>query len=119
MEWKAFFTDEQWTRLTANWKEQQPLKGTRHERDFIPVTKLFDPFGAATWLLTECDEDGLCFALCDMGFGCPEMGYVSLDELASLKVGPALRIEADLFFMPTKTLSQYAEEARQLGRINA
>jgi len=119
MEWKAFFTDEQIAQLQANWREQEPLKGTRKERDFQPVVKLFDPFGASTWLLTECDEDGLAFGLCDMGFGCPEMGYVSLDELAELKIGLALRIERDLFFTATKTLADYAEEARRHGSIRA
>lgn len=30
--------------LLANHKEQEPLKGTRRERDFMPVCKLFLPW---------------------------------------------------------------------------
>jgi hypothetical protein len=47
--------------------------------DFEPVVKLFTPDGGATWLLTELDPNGgLAFGLCDLGLGCPELGYVSL-----------------------------------------
>ena len=43
--------------------------------------------GAATWLLTELDEDGdQAFGLCDLGFGCPELGYVSLTEMRAVQV---------------------------------
>jgi hypothetical protein len=52
--------------------------------DFEPVVKLFTPDGNATWLLTELnpDFDHLAFGLCDLGLGEPELGYVSLHELA-------------------------------------
>ena len=43
--------------------------------DHAPVVKFFSPVGAATWLFSELDEDGdTLFGLCDLGFGCPEMG---------------------------------------------
>lgn len=50
--------------------------------DFEPVVKLFQPDGAATWLLTEADPDDpdIAFGLCDLGFGCPELGTVRLSE---------------------------------------
>jgi hypothetical protein len=37
----------------------------------------------ATKLLTEIDpgDDDTAFGLCDLGLGCPEVGYVSLSEL--------------------------------------
>ena len=120
MEWKALFTTAEIEQLTNNYKEQEPLKGTGKERDFQPVVKLFDPFGAATWLLTECDDDGLAFGLCDMGFGTPELGYVSMDEIASIKLAEGvLRIEKDIAFTATQTLSAYASEARKDGCIKA
>ena len=82
--------------------------------DYAPVVKFFDPWGAATWLLTECDEDGLAFGLCDLGFGCPEMGAVSMKEICSIG-----RIERDLHFKTSKPLSEWAAEARADGHIKA
>jgi glycine/D-amino acid oxidase-like deaminating enzyme len=86
--------------------------------DFKPVVKLFNPCGAATWLLSELDEDGdTAFGLCDLGLGEPEIGYVSLEELASIDLRFGLYIERDSHFNATKMLSEYAAEARRLGRI--
>jgi len=86
--------------------------------DFRPVVKLFNPMGAATWLLSELDEDGdTAFGLCDLGMGEPEMGYVLLSELAEIRLNFGLYIERDIHFHATKTLSEYAEAARLLGRI--
>jgi hypothetical protein len=86
--------------------------------DFRPVVKLFNPCGAATWLLSELDEDGdTAFGLCDLGMGEPELGYVSLEELASVKLRFGLYIERDNHFTANKTLGEYAAEARRLGRI--
>ena len=58
--------------------------------DFEPVVKLFTPDGNATWLLTELDPNGayLAFGLCDLGLGEPELGYVSLPELAAARRPP-------------------------------
>ena len=50
------------------------------DEDHVPVVKLFSPVGAATWLLTTVDEDDQAFGLCDLGMGCPEVGYVDLKE---------------------------------------
>jgi hypothetical protein len=114
-DWRTIFHKETLEQLLANAKEQAPLKGTRRERDFEPVCKLFNPTGGGTWLITECDEDGLAFGLADMGY--PELGYVSMDELAEFKGLADLGIEEDRHWKATKTLSQYAEEARRLGYI--
>lgn len=103
--------------LVANGKEQEPLKGTREERDFPPVCKLFLPWTSGTWLLTEMDDDGLAFGLADLGD--PEMGYISLDEIWEV-VGPGgLRVERDIHFKATKPLSEYATQARIDGYIRA
>jgi len=88
------------------------------ETDHRPVVKLFDPTGAATWLITEMMPDGdSLFGLCDLGFGCPELGYVSLAELESVKGPLGLGIERDLHFAARFPLSVYAEAARSAGRI--
>lgn len=88
--------------------------------DFKPVVKLFSPWGGSTWLLTELDDDGdTMFGLCDLGMGCPELGYVSLNELTSLRGPMGLRIERDTHFDPSNTLQEYANDARRNGRIRA
>jgi len=66
------------------------------EPDPVPVLKLFNPLGAATWLATELDEDGdVLFGLADLGFGCPELGSFSLSEIASVRLPFGLSIERD------------------------
>ena len=87
--------------------------------DFEPVVKLFTPDGNATWLLTELDPNGayLAFGLCDLGLGEPELGYVSLPELAAARGPLGLPLERDLHFAPTRTIAAYAELAREHRRI--
>lgn len=84
-----------------------------------PVVKLFTPDAGATWLLTEIDPDDedLAFGLCDLGLGCPELGYVRLGELAQVRGRFGLPIERDEHFRPEKALSAYADEARHTGAI--
>lgn len=68
--------------------------------DFFPVVKLFMPDGAATWLLSEIDPDepDIAFGLCDLGFGCPELGSVRLSELESLRGRLGMPVERDMHF---------------------
>ena len=98
--------DELRARLLANGAAGQ-------ETDHFPVVKLFAPWGAATWIVTEMMEDGdTLFGLCDLGFGCPELGTVSLAEIESIDGPFGLRIERDLHFRPRFPLSVYVETAR-------
>lgn len=89
------------------------------ERDHKPVVKLFTPDANATWLLVECDPDepDRVFGLCDLGLGYPELGYVSLTELASLRGPLGLPVERDAHFVAKKRISFYATEAHTKGRI--
>ena len=89
------------------------------EPDHKPVLKLFTPWGAATWLITEMIDDDLMFGLCDLGMGEPELGYVSLSELTSLRGPFGLKVERDMHFKARKTLSEYADEAMRAGRVAA
>tara|TARA_Y100001951_G_scaffold12621_1_gene8044 strand:+ start:296 stop:631 length:336 start_codon:yes stop_codon:yes gene_type:complete len=84
----------------------------------MPVVKLFVCVGgSATWLLTELDpETNVAFGLCDLGLGFPELGYVSLTELEDTL---GWRLERDRHWTPTKTLTEYADEARSKGMIVA
>jgi Protein of unknown function (DUF2958) len=90
-----------------------------NDDDPIPVVKLFTRDGAATWILTEIDSNAphLAFGLCDLGFGTPELGYLDLNEIASVKGRLGLSIERDIHFEPRFPLSVYAEAARRAGVI--
>ena len=116
--------------LTAELREQLLCNGRvrleaqlrgESEPDFLPVVKLFTPDAGCTWLLTELDPDDpdIAFGLCDLGMGFPELGTVSIAELESVRGRLGLPVERDLSFNPTKTLSAYAEEAREHGAIRA
>ncbi|MGQ3138390.1 MAG: DUF2958 domain-containing protein [Sphingopyxis solisilvae] len=89
----------------------------RCEPDPPPVVRLFSPVGAATWLATEIDADGIFFGLADLGFGCPELGSFALAELEAVRLPFGLSIERDLHFTASHPLSAYAEAARQAGSI--
>ncbi|PLK22693.1 single-stranded DNA endonuclease [Porphyrobacter sp. TH134] len=86
--------------------------------DHVPVVKFFNPLGAATWLISELDSDGdTLFGLADLGFGCPELGSMSLAEIAAVRLPLGLRLERDLHFAPCHPLSVYAAAARAQGQI--
>ena len=91
-------------------------KGERF--DPPPVVKLFNPLGAAAWLATELADDGdVLFGLADLGFGCPELGYFSLTEIAAVRLPYGLFIERDLGFENKLPLSVWAEQSRRAGSI--
>lgn len=108
-------TDEQCAQLLANGRQSLEQENF----DPAPVVKLFTPDAGATWLLTEIDPDDHdhAFGLCDLGLGYPELGWVSLAELATVRGQLGLPIERDLHFEAQKRLSAYAREARLAGRI--
>ena len=69
-------------------------------------------------LFSELDEDGdTLFGLCDLGFGCPEMGSASLAEIAAVTLPFGLKIERDLCFEGRFPLTVYADAARLCGGI--
>ena len=109
------FTESQRRELIAN--GERSAAGERI--DPRPIVKLFTPDAGATWLLTELDpgEPDRAFGLCDLGLGCPELGYVSITELASVRGRLGLPIERDLYFTASRSLSEYAAEAHRRGRI--
>lgn len=88
--------------------------------DPLPLVKLFTPDASATWLLSEIDphDPTRAFGLCDLGLGCPELGWVSLTELAAVCGRLSLPVERDRSWRAEKPLSAYAAEAQALGRIS-
>lgn len=117
----TLLTADDRARLLANGEcRRQTLRhGPEATFDVPPVVKLFTPDAGCTWLLTELDPDDpdLAFGLCDLGLGYPELGYVSLTELAAVRGPLRLPVERDLYFVTNKPLSAYAEQARLDGRI--
>ena len=94
------------------------MRGGQPEPDPLPVVKFFNPMGAATWFATELDADGdTLFGLADLGFGCPELGSFSLQEIASVRLPFGLSIERDLDFATAHPVSVWAGAARLAGSI--
>jgi Protein of unknown function (DUF2958) len=105
--------------LTVADRVQLLVNAISDETDYPPVVKFFTPDAYATWLISEVDPDDpdRLFGLCDLGLGYPELGYVSLAELAAFRGQLGLPVERDLHFVADKPLSAYAEEAHIKGRI--
>lgn len=104
--------------LRANDLSRRACEAKGERFDPLPVVKLFNPLGAATWLATELNEDGdTLFGLADLGFGCPELGSFSLSEIAAVRLPFGLRIERDRSFETSFPLPIWAETARRAGSI--
>lgn len=110
----ALITDEQRIVLLA--KGRESLENP--DFDPPPVAELFTPDAGATWLLTEMnpDDHDHAFGLCDLGLEMPELGWVSLQELAAVRGRLGLPVERDPHFLAEKRLSAYAHDARLAGR---
>jgi hypothetical protein len=65
------------------------------------ICRFFNPLGNQWWKIVEGSQEGedwTLFGLVDLGFGCAEWGYISLNELEALDVGLGLGIERDILF---------------------
>lgn len=75
-------------------------------KDPLVHVKLFTPYGGWVWLLTEYDpEEKLAFGFCynSLHPDGAELGYVSLEELESLRVfGKMPAVERDICHKPMK-----------------
>jgi len=67
--------------------------------------KFFDPTGSWTWYATEFDGVDTFFGLVD-GHE-KELGYFSLSELQSVRVGFGLGIERDMHFGTNRTIGEF------------
>ncbi|WP_150290008.1 DUF2958 domain-containing protein [Sphingobium estronivorans] len=104
--------------LRANDISRRACEAKGERFDPPPVVKLFNPVGAATWLATELAEDGdALFGLADLGFGCPELGYFSLSEIAAVRLPFGMAIERDLSFETGFRLTIWTGWARHAGSI--
>lgn len=115
------FTAEIMAKLRAN-NESATMACGMGDHDPVPVVKILTPDANATWLLTEIeedDEDDRLFGLCDLGLGCPELGYVMRSDLESLRGKAGLPVERDRGFTGCAPLSAYADYAMAHGSIAA
>lgn len=112
---EPLITEDQLTHLLANGMHS----ANGEDIDPRPVLKLFTPDAGATWLITEADPmaPDCLFGLCDLGLGEPELCYVSLAEIQSVRGKLGLPIERDRHFTAQYPLSLYAKRARDAGRI--
>lgn len=105
-------------RLVANCQARyNAQQHNRREPDPVPVVRFFNPVGSASWLATEIDDDNILFGLADLGFGSPELGSFSLDELEMVELPLGLKIERDIAFEGRFPLSVYAAAARKAGSL--
>ncbi len=89
-------------------------------KDHAPVVKLHSKYGKAIWLLSELDPvNNIAFGLCDLGQGNPELSYVSLSDLASIKHArlKVPMVETDPAFDGKYPMSVYLKAAREAGRV--
>jgi hypothetical protein len=123
--------------LSAQFQTSNPIRGTpRYSRSAarqrsqdrarsrprsLSARQAVHPDAGATWLLTELDpgDPDIAFGLCDLGLGYPELGTVSLDEIAAIRGGLGLPVERDTAFVADRPLSHYAEAAIDAGFINS
>ena len=111
---QAVLTSEQYKKLVQNHQNR--------DQDHAPVVKFFDPIGAGTWLVSELDpENGIGFGLCDLGFGFPELGSVSLEDMISIQHVSrrpfTMGIERDLHFKGEHPMSWYVNLADAKGGL--
>lgn len=112
---KALITDEQRTQLLANGY----ARAAGEDIDPRPVVRVFTPDAHATWLLAALDpvDRDTAYGLIDLGIGMPNLGTVKLSELMAI-VGPRKQpVARDLYFVATRTLSEYTRLAQRNGSI--
>ena len=104
--------------LTSELRERLLANGRLTDMDHVPVVKFFNPLGEGVWPATELDANGdTLFGLADLGE--PELGSLSLAEMASIRLPFGLGIERDILFETRFPISVWAEAARQTGSIRA
>ena len=76
------------------------------------LVKFFNPCGVGTWIITSIEQEGndyLMYGACELGYGY-EWGYVSLNELKSVRLPFGLTIERDLYIKPRSKVKDLLKE---------
>jgi len=106
------FNEKQYQKLLEN--------GSDPGKDHAPVVRVHLPFTQCVWLLSELDPENtdICFGLCDLGMGFPELGYVSIQEIiAEGKDVLGIIPECDDTFEGLYPMSVYQAAARSKSKI--
>jgi hypothetical protein len=119
---EGFLTDEEKGRLLVNGcRRREALIAGRECDDLIPVVALLTPDAGCTWLLAALDptDPDKAYGVCDLCMGYPELGTVSLSELARVRGKFGLPVERhSRRFDPPKTIREYLAEARANGCLD-
>jgi hypothetical protein len=87
-------------------KELPALRSQQDSSDPMVYTKFFCPWGAATWWILEYDGDDILFGFAYLlNEECAELGYISKEDLESIRGFGGLRIERDHNFKPKRLSS--------------
>ncbi|REA63462.1 DUF2958 domain-containing protein [Dyadobacter luteus] len=89
-------------------------------RDHEPVVKLHSKYGKGIWLLSEMDAaNHIAYGICDLGQGTPELSYVSVTHLESIKHArlKVPMVEIDRAFEGKYPMSVYFEAAKANKRV--
>ena len=89
--------------------------GSRPGTDHRPVVRLYVPDTADSWLLARINplHRHLAFGLADTGPHPPELRPIDLRALKASHPS----VTCDRYFRATRSLSEYARNARRHGRI--
>ena len=92
----------------------QGYTGDKSMSEIKIICKLFNPCGMATWWIYEHIEEDIYMAFCllnDPAYA--EIGTISLEELANVKLPLGLSIERDIHFpVGEKTLKEVWDEVK-------
>ena len=93
------------------------LYSTENTKDPMVRVKLFTPWTGWTWLITEYSEDeklafGFVYNAAEPD--CAELGYISIEELESVKGPMGLKIERDIHWTPMPLSEAKKQECRSL-----
>lgn len=101
----TLLTKNELKKLYQNYKESEYSYNKGEEATaFEPVVKFFNPSGLGTWYLSELSPENIGFCICCLHEN--EIGYVSLNELANLRL--PIPIEKDMHFSAEgMTITEY------------
>jgi hypothetical protein len=87
--------------------------------DPYPVIRLYAPDSAAQWLLSEIhpDDPNTAFGIIEIGDGAPDLGSITLAELAAWRSPQGKPLLRDRGFTATAPLSVYLHFALTHGKI--
>jgi hypothetical protein len=105
------------TKTIENQFAKQGSTDGKPAEDVKVLCKWFDPYGAATWYLTEQVDADTFFGFVTLGDPtCAELGYVSRSEVESLTKWGRQRIERDIHWNPVP-LAEVVEKIKGGGHM--